>query len=116
MSVQGWTPIPNWILRDETLSGHAKLVYLSLNSRLGLPVINPSHATIASEASCSPASVKRALAELRDRQMIEWTQQTNGKGGQVSNVYRVLIEPPVRTPQFTMDHPPVHGGPPPSSQ
>ena len=98
MTGVGWTAMPNWMLRDSALSGHAKLVYLSISSRIGLPNNNPSHATIAIDASCSVATVKRALVELRDRNMIAWEQRSDGKGGQLSNSYRVLVEPPVRTP------------------
>ena len=94
----GWTAMPNWMLRDSTLSGNAKLVYLSISSRIGLPNNNPSHATIAVDASCSVATVKRALVELRDRGMIAWEPRNDGKGGQLSNNYRILIDPPVRTP------------------
>lgn len=90
----GWSAVPNTITRSTKLSAGAKLVYLSLSSRLNCADGNwPSHATIATEASCSVATVKRALAELKAAGVIEWRHRSDGKGGQVSNVYRLIVSP-----------------------
>jgi predicted transcriptional regulator len=90
----GWTAAPNCIVRSTKLSGSAKLVYLSLSSRLNYSNGNwPSHTTIASEASCSVATVKRALNELRDAGVIEWQHRTDGDGGRTTNAYRLIVSP-----------------------
>lgn len=91
LSEPGWTALPNSIVRGR-LSASAKLVYMSLSSRLNCGDGNwPSHSTIASEASCSVATVKRALVELRDAGVIEWRHRSDGKGGQTTNDYRLIV-------------------------
>lgn len=100
-TLTGWAAIPVTLVRSTTLSGNAKLVYLSLSSRLGYSAGNwPSHATIAAEASCSVATVKRALAELKAAGVIDWRHRSNGKGGQISNEYRLIV-----SPAFSPDQP-----------
>lgn len=90
----GWSAIPNSVFRSAKLSATAKLVYLSISSRLGLPYgQHPSHATMAAEASCSVATVKRALNELRAAGVVEWRHRSDGKGGQTSNDYRLIVSP-----------------------
>ena len=89
----GWTAAPNCIVRSTKLSGSAKLVYLSLSSRLNYEGNWPSHATIASEASCSVATVKRALIELKDAGVIDWEHRSDGKGGRTTNAYRLIVSP-----------------------
>lgn len=90
----GWSAAPNCIVRSTKLSGSAKLVYLSLSSRLNYTNGNwPSHATIASEASCSIATVKRALTELKEAGVIDWQNRSDGKGGQTTNAYRLIVSP-----------------------
>lgn len=97
----GWTAVPNTVSRSK-LSMAAKCVYISLSSRINCGAGNwPSHALIAEEASCSVATVKRALVELRDAGVVEWRQRTNGKGGQTSNEYRLIVSPP-----FSQEPPP----------
>lgn len=90
----GWSAAPNCIVRSTKLSGSAKLVYLSLASRLNYTGGNwPSHTTIAAEASCSVATVKRALNELREAGVIEWESRTDLRGGQMTNAYRLIVSP-----------------------
>lgn len=90
----GWAAVPNSVARSDKLSASAKLVYLSISSRLGFEGQYPSHATMAAEASCSVATVKRALNELRDAGVIEWQRRSDGKGGQITNSYRLIVSPP----------------------
>lgn len=90
----GWTATPNSIARSK-LSMAAKVVYMSLSSRINCGAGNwPSHALIAEESSCSIATVKRALVELRDAGAVEWRQRATLKGGQTSNEYRLIVSPP----------------------
>jgi hypothetical protein len=94
---RGFAQIPRWLQRSDTVSAKAKLVYLALSSRADRQGQSyPSHETLAGEASCSVASVKRALLELRDLGVVEWTFRTRDDGsGQTSNIYKVSISVPV---------------------
>lgn len=93
--VDGFAPVPNWIVRDTSISGNAKLVYMCLISRANRNQQTwPSHALIAKEAKVSVSSVKTALVELRELGVVTWSQQRRNDGGLSSNMYRVLIEPP----------------------
>lgn len=92
--VGGWAAVPNSVARSPKLSAPAKLVYLSISSRLNFPEgQHPSHATMATEASCSVATVKRALNELRAAGVIEWEHRGDGRGGQGTNAYRLIVSP-----------------------
>lgn len=94
----GWSAVPNAIVRGK-LSMAAKCVYMSLSSRINCGAGNwPSHSLIAEESSCSIATVKRALVELREAGVVEWRQRTNGKGGQTSNEYRLIVSVPFQNP------------------
>lgn len=75
----------------------AKVVYYSLSSRINCGAGNwPSHALIAEEASCSVATVKRALVELRAAGVVDWRQRKDPRkgGGQTSNEYRIIVSAP----------------------
>lgn len=86
----GFAQIPRWLQQDPSIPGYTKLVYLALSSRVDkYGTAFPSHATIAAEASCSVASVKRALVELREIGVIEWTNAARRSGGQSANEYTV---------------------------
>jgi DNA-binding transcriptional regulator YhcF (GntR family) len=89
--------MPNSIARSK-LSMAAKVVYASLSSRINCGAGNwPSHALLAEESSCSIATVKRALIELRDAGVVEWRQRSTAKGGQTSNEYRLIVSPPFQS-------------------
>lgn len=79
----GFAVIPRAIQRDPSISGRAKLVYLALSSRANDQMqCWPSQATIAKEAGMSVDSVTRALAELRDRNLLDFEiDPTKGSPG-----------------------------------
>jgi DNA-binding transcriptional MocR family regulator len=104
--VGGWAAVPNSVARSPKLSAAAKLVYLSISSRINFPAAqHPSHATMAVEASCSVATVKRALNELKAARVVEWRHQGNGKGGQGNNAYRLIVTPAFETKSDAGDVP-----------
>lgn len=91
---QGHAQVPNWMVRDTTISGRAKLIYLCLSSRTSREMTAwPSHALMAQEAGISVTSVKAALAELKALGVVNWQSRRNPNGGQTSNVYTVHITP-----------------------
>lgn len=103
MTPEGFAMMPRWLQRDPNVSAAAKLVYLALSSRAGRSGESwPKHATIALEASCSVATVKRALVELRGLGVIEWDTRLRPNGTKTANRYR-LVFPDVETPVDNSD-------------
>lgn len=85
---QAFAAIPNWMVRDTSISGHAKLVYISLISRTSRTNASwPSHALIGAECGIGVTSVKTALNELKTLGLISWEKRTREDGGATSNMY-----------------------------
>jgi len=85
---QAFAAIPNWMVRDTSISGHAKLVYISLMSRTSRTNASwPSHALIGKEAGIGVTSVKAALNELKLLGLVRWEKRTRDDGGATSNMY-----------------------------
>lgn len=85
---QAFAAIPNWMVRDTTISGHAKLVYISLMSRTSRTNASwPSHALIGRECGIGVTSVKAALNELKKLELVSWQKRTRDDGGATSNMY-----------------------------
>ena len=96
---QAFAAIPNWMVRDTTISGHAKLVYISLMSRTSRTNASwPSHALIGKESGIGVTSVKAALAELRTLGLVRWEKRTRDDGGATSNIYFIETTLKQRTP------------------
>lgn len=114
---KGFAQMPRWLQRDPDVSAAAKLVYLALSSRAGQAGESvPAHKRLAAEASCSIPSVKRALKELRDLGVVEWTKRARPDSGQTSNEYRISIaRRPVDKSSSEDVPPPAHTDPPPNS-
>lgn len=89
---QGWSAIPNWLLRDPDVSANAKIVYVYLSGRVDKHfVCYPSQGRIAQEASISISSVKRAVEELEKIGVLrKWAERTE-RGRR--NRYRLLVHP-----------------------
>ena len=87
---QAFAAIPNWMVRDTSISGHAKLVYISLMSRTSRTNASwPSHALIGREAGIGVTSVKAALNELKALGLVRWAKRTRDDGGATSNMYYI---------------------------
>lgn len=80
MSAEGFAAVPNWIVRDESISLYAVAVYMALASHTGPGGIHPSQATIAREARCSERSVRSALVELEALGVVERVRRKDGRG------------------------------------
>jgi len=89
----GFGIIPNWLVRESTVSAYALLVYVALTSRTNRNGdCWPKMRTIAKEARCSQSTARRAIKELCDVGIISVTTRSRASdGGQTSNIYRVLI-------------------------
>lgn len=84
-----WTGayLPNWLLQRQDISSNAKLVYARLAQFANQDgVAWPSQDTLAQECGISVRSIKSAIKELRDINLIESIQ----RGLRRSNQYRFL--------------------------
>lgn len=102
----GYSAVPRKIVYDQTISGHAKLVYMCLGARINADYRAwPSHALMAKEAGLGVTSVKKALAELKALGLVDWSKRIMPDGSQTSNIYVVNVQMPSTKP-------PADGGPP----
>ena len=77
---------------EQTLKGNQKSVLLSLaNFADDKGFCWPSHATIAQQAGCSTATVKRALVQLEERGYIAHEHRSRPGRGQTSNCYTLAL-------------------------
>lgn len=91
----GYSAVPRALVYDQSVSGHAKLVYLCLGARINANLEAwPSHALMAREAGISVTSVKKGLMELRELGLVSWDRRTKPDGSQTSNIYRVSVQLP----------------------
>ncbi len=87
---EGYTQIPNAILRATGISAGAKMLYgLLLSYAWQAAVCWPNQATLSSDAGCSVRNVQRWLAELEDAAFIKIHQQ----GLNRPNLYEILPIP-----------------------
>ena len=84
---EGYAAIPSWILRDDSISAQAVLVYASLASRAGFESIHPGQKIIAAEARCSERRVRDAIKELEDRGLVERVPRRFRSGQRASDGY-----------------------------
>jgi hypothetical protein len=113
---EGFGIIPNWLVRESSLSAYALLAYVALSGRADRSgECWPSIATLAKEARCSASSARRAVRELRLAGLVTVrSQQRTHDGGQSSNVYRVYISSDPKPPVSQRQPPAVTGKPGPS--
>lgn len=83
---EGFAAVPNWMIRDESVSLYAIAVYTALASHSGPGGIHPSQPTLAKEARCSESSVRRALVELEELGVVRRVRRKN-RTGRASNGY-----------------------------
>lgn len=92
-SEHGFATIPRWLLHDETVSAHAKLVYVTLSSFVNRSgVARVKHATLAQTCGLSIAAVRRAVDELERLEVLERSARW-GRGHQRANAYILRISP-----------------------
>jgi hypothetical protein len=83
----GFTQIPNYVLRDGSLSLGARLIYTMLLSYAWQEKkCFPGQAKLATDLGVDERSVRRYLAELRESGYVDWKQRGLGK----TNVYYIL--------------------------
>lgn len=80
MRAEGFAAIPNWMVRDQSISLHAVMVYTALASHTGPGGVRPSQALLAKEARCSERQVRYALDELRALEVVSVVRRRRGEG------------------------------------
>jgi len=87
---EGFSIIPNWLMRESDLTAHELLVYMALLNRAGGSGLAwPSIARIAKESRTSPSTVKRTIKSLEARGLIVKRVRKRADGTNESNVYKV---------------------------
>ena len=82
----GFTQIPNYVLRDGSLSLGARLIYTMLLSYAWQEKrCFPGQARLAADLGVDERSVRRYLAELRESGYVDWKQRGLGK----TNIYYI---------------------------
>lgn len=98
--------IPNWLIRDTSLSGNELLVYIALLNRANqYGIAWPSVATLAKEARISESSVHRTLKQLEQRGLVSRKRRKTPDGSNQSNMYHVTLfrDPPLNAPWYHGD-------------
>lgn len=83
---EGFSAVPNWMIRDESISLYAIAVYTALASHSGPGGIHPSQKLLAVEARCSERQVRYALDELERLGVVERVRRKDAHG-RASNGY-----------------------------
>lgn len=89
----GYTSVPTWMIRDQSIKRSTVLVYASLASRAGLGVIYPSQATIAEESGVKERTVRSALRELEELGVVERTKRRGTAGQRTTQTDAYLLHP-----------------------
>src|SRR5260221_173677 len=83
----GFTQLPNYILRDKTLSAWARLAYAVLLSYAWQEgSCFPGQKRMADDLGCSERYLRAALNELKEHNYIDWKRQGLNK----PNIYYIL--------------------------
>lgn len=89
----GFTQLPNYVLRDKTLSFGARLAYAVLLSYAWQEdSCFPGQARMAQDLGTSDRSIRTFLNELKERGYITWKQQGLNK----PNIYYILDFKPLQ--------------------
>jgi len=96
-----FTRIPNWLLthRDsegKPLSPQAIKVFVALASFADNNTMEafPSQQLLSERAGMNLRTVQRHLKELQDLEVIKVYKKSNGKDKWVSNIYKLVVQPP----------------------
>lgn len=83
---EGFAAVPNWMIRDKSISPRNVIVYASLASRSGLGGIHPSQQTLVDETGLSERTIRTALSELEALGVIERVRRTAKQRGRSSRL------------------------------
>lgn len=84
---QGFTQVPNYILRNPSISVQARFLYqVLLSYAWDKKEAFPGQVVLCETMGCSDDSIRRYLNELKEHKLIDWKQRGLGK----TNLYTVL--------------------------
>lgn len=92
MSAQGggWSSVPNWVIRSETLNGTQKLLYIALLNRANDEGnCWPSLKLICRDVGAAKGTVLGALDQLEKLGLVRRSRRINPDGSNDSNMYHV---------------------------
>lgn len=90
---QGFVAVRHCIIRDRTIGGYTKLVYIIIADHSDENNLSfPSVSTIAAEAGCTPKTALKAIRELITKGLITREHRALANGGTTSCLYH-LEEP-----------------------
>ncbi len=90
MSAEGFAAVPNWMIRESTLTIYELAVYMALASHSGRGGIRPSIPTLAREARCSVRKVQDSLKVLEASGIVAVDRRRGANGAWLPSVYRLL--------------------------
>lgn len=105
---EGYAAIPTWMLRDETISAPALLVYASLASRAGFKSNHPGQELLAKEARCGVRRVSDAIKELEERGLVERVVRRYASGARASDGY--VLHSGVKPEALAVEQPAANAG------
>lgn len=88
---EGYSSVPNWVIRNSNLDAAEKLTYIALLNRANSEgECWPSLATISADVRSTIRTVSRKLESLEAKGLIRKIRRSNAEKGNVSNLYKVL--------------------------
>lgn len=95
MSTDGWSVLPNWVVRDAPLDNGEKLLFIALLNRANSRGESwPSLSVLSKDTGLSESTVKRRLKKLVGLGMIEKINRKTDDGEYLSNLYKVNVWQP----------------------
>src|SRR3954454_21790615 len=96
ISAGGFTQVPNYLLKDPTVSANAKVVYsMLLSYAWNNSYVFPGQERMAEDIGISQPTIARAVKELEDQGWLEIQRRGQGK----TNVY--ILKHRIRTQNST---------------
>jgi hypothetical protein len=91
---EGYGVLPRWL--RGILTANEIAVYVAISSRHSPQgSVFPSHKLIAEDAGMSPATAKRTLARLKEKELVSWSNRSRKDRGKTSNVYSFTTTSPL---------------------
>lgn len=95
MSADGWSVLPNWVVRNAPLDNGEKMLFIALLNRANSRGESwPSLAVLSKDTGLSESTVRRRLKKLVGLGMIEKINRKTDDGEYLNNLYKVNVWQP----------------------
>lgn len=102
MSESGWSVVPNWVVRGDTLDAFGKMSYIVLLNRANARGESwPSMATLCADVGASEKTVRARLQQLVDLGLLVVVPRKSQDGSDLPNLYRVQVWSESKAPSPT---------------